>query len=51
MYINGIVNEKVLKEVKNRLNKMDIDSILESNYIEEFIQDSRSYVFPTVNNS
>ena len=51
MYINGIVNEKVLREVKDRLDKIDIDSILESNYIEEFIQDSRSYVFPTVNNS
>lgn len=51
MYINGIVNEKVLREVKDRLDKIDIDGILESNYIEEFIQDSRSYVFPTVNNS
>lgn len=51
MYINGIVNKKVLKEVKDRLKRIDIDGILESNYIEEFIQDKRSYIFPTINNS
>lgn len=51
MYINGTVKKKVLKEVKSRLEKIDIDSILESNYIEEFIQDKKSYIFPTVSNS
>ena len=51
MYINGTVKKKVLQEVRDRLKKIDIDGILESNYIEEFIQDKKSYIFPTVNNS
>src|SRR5690606_3719607 len=38
-YIRGIVNEDVLKELKERLSRIDVDSILESEYIEEFIED------------
>ncbi|WP_328701098.1 spore germination protein [Aquibacillus kalidii] len=51
MYINGIVNKKVLKEVKTRLDKIEIDGILESNYIEELIQDKTFSPFPTINNT
>lgn len=51
MYIHGTVQEDVLREVRNRLDKIDIDGILESNYIEEFIQDETATIFPTVNNS
>lgn len=51
MYIKGTVKEEVLQEVRNRLDKIDIDGILESNYIEELIQDESSTVFPTVNNA
>lgn len=51
MYIQGIVNEQVLKEVRTRLDKIDIDSILESGYIEELIQDQTLTPFPTVFNT
>ncbi|SCW65341.1 spore germination protein KA [Paenibacillus tianmuensis] len=51
MYIHGIVTEDILRRVRDRLAQIDIDGILESNYIEEFIQDSKYSVFPTVNNS
>ncbi|MDF2714580.1 MAG: gerBA 2 [Paenibacillus sp.] len=51
MYINGLVKEDVLRELKTRLGKIDIDGVLESSYIEEFIQDETYTVFPTVNNS
>ncbi len=36
-YINGIVNMQVLAEVKNRLDRIDVDSIMESGYIEQYI--------------
>nr|WP_245622815.1 spore germination protein [Lysinibacillus contaminans] len=51
MYINGIANEKIVKEVLNRLDSIDIDSILESGYIEALIQDSKYTIFPTIYNS
>ncbi|WP_226528971.1 spore germination protein [Metabacillus niabensis] len=51
MYLKGVVNEKVLEEVKQRLKRIETDSILESGYIEEFIQDSTFSPFPTISNS
>ncbi|MFP7233345.1 spore germination protein [Bacillus subtilis] len=48
MYIKGVCDEKVLKEVKQRLKKIDIDSILESGYIEQLIEDETFTTFPTM---
>jgi spore germination protein KA len=48
MYINGIANEEIIKEVKERLNRIDIDSILESGYIEQLIEDKTMTTFPTI---
>jgi spore germination protein KA len=39
MYMNGIVNDKLLTEVKERLNKIEADEIFGSNTIEEWIMD------------
>ncbi|XEC92626.1 spore germination protein [Paenibacillus tarimensis] len=51
MYIKGIVNDKLVQEVKQRLNDIQIDGILESGYIEELIQDHPFSPFPTVYNT
>ncbi|MGN4126868.1 spore germination protein [Lysinibacillus sphaericus] len=51
MYIHGIANEKIVQEVFDRLNLIDIDGILESGYIEQMIQDTGFSLFPTVYNS
>ncbi|WP_052092092.1 spore germination protein [Paenibacillus sp. FSL H7-0357] len=51
MYINGIANHKLVEEVHERLNRIDVDGILEGGYIEEFIQDKTFTPFPTVYNS
>jgi spore germination protein KA len=37
VYIEGIVNQDVLKELKYRLSQIDTDSILESGHIEQYI--------------
>ncbi|MFZ7121598.1 MAG: spore germination protein [Eubacteriaceae bacterium] len=50
-YINDIANDKIVQEVRNRLNNINIDGILESGYIEELIQDETYTPFPTVNNT
>ncbi|WP_064091330.1 spore germination protein [Rossellomorea aquimaris] len=51
MYINGIVNQSIIEEVRRRIDEIDIDGILESAYIEELIQDSTVTPFPTIFNS
>ncbi|WP_426446349.1 spore germination protein [Paenibacillus sp. S-38] len=51
LYIRGIVNETVLDEVRSRMDRIDIDAILESGYIEELIQDEAWTPFPTVYNT
>ncbi|MBS4210005.1 spore germination protein [Bacillus sp. FJAT-50079] len=51
MYIKGIAKDDLVQEVRERLEKIDIDSILESGYIEELIQDNTLTPFPTIYNS
>nr|WP_163183847.1 spore germination protein [Neobacillus sedimentimangrovi] len=51
MYIKGIANEKIVKEVKERLKRIDIDSVLSSGYIEQLIEDQTWTNFPTTYHS
>jgi spore germination protein KA len=51
MYIKGIANDKLVLEVKQRLNDIEIDGVLESGYIEDLIQDQPFSPFPTVYNT
>ncbi|HET7579716.1 MAG TPA: spore germination protein [Bacillales bacterium] len=51
MYIKGIVNDKILEELKHRLNTIDTDAVLESGYVEQFIQDEPYSLFPTLYNT
>lgn len=48
MYIKGIANDKVVEEAKKRLKRIEIDSILDSGYIEQLIEDQTLTTFPTV---
>lgn len=50
-YIHGIAKPEVVEEVTKRLNSIRTDSILESGYIEEFIQDAPITPFPTMINT
>lgn len=50
-YIKGIAKDEVVEEVKQRLQRIDTDAILESGYIESFIEDAPMSLFPTVGNS
>lgn len=51
MYIKGIADDHVVEQVHNRLDQIDIDGILESGYIEAFIQDKGYTPFPTIFNT
>ncbi|CAN7707074.1 spore germination protein [Paenibacillus sp. LjRoot153] len=50
-YLEGIANPDVVKEALQRLERIDTDSILESGYIEEYIEDVTYSPFPTIMNS
>lgn len=47
-YIDGIVNEKLVAEVRGRLARIKTDSILESGYLEQFIEDNPWSLFSQV---
>ena len=49
IYIDGIANNKIVDEVKRRIKRIEIDGVLESSYLEEFIEDDPSSIFPQVN--
>lgn len=47
-YIDGIVNRNVLEELKVKLNKINTDAILETGYIEQYIEERSLLLFPTI---
>ncbi|MHA6530810.1 spore germination protein [Paenibacillus sp. BAC0078] len=51
MYMHGIVNEEILGELKQKLKEIRVDSILESGYIEQLIEESGYSPFPTLFNT
>lgn len=50
-YINGIADEKIVEEVRRRLLRIKIDAVLDSGYIEEYIEDAPYSPFPMVGNT
>ncbi|PWW01244.1 spore germination protein KA [Paenibacillus cellulosilyticus] len=51
IYLQGIAQDDVVKEVHRRIKQIEIDAILESGYIEEFIQDKAFTPFPLIQNT
>lgn len=51
IYLEGIAKKEVINEVRNRLGRIKIDSILESGYIEELIEDTPLSPFPQIEHS
>lgn len=47
-YVEGLAIEEVLSELEQRLNKIKIDGILDSGYIQELIKDAPYSPFETV---
>jgi len=47
-YLDKLVLPDILEELKRRLSKINIDGVLESQYIEEFISDTPLSIFKTI---
>jgi spore germination protein KA len=50
-YIDGIVEPALVEEVRDRISIIDIDSIQDSGYLEQFIEDNHMSPFPQVQNT
>ena len=46
-YLDSLVNKKILQELEHRLDQIDIDGVLDSNYLTELIRDSPFSPFRT----
>lgn len=47
-YIDEIANESLVKELTNRLEEINVDGVLSSAFIEEFIADNKLSTFPQI---
>lgn len=47
-YIKNLANEDILKEVKNRIDRIDTDSILNLATLEQYIEDNHLSLFSTL---
>lgn len=50
-YIEALADDNILKELESRLDKIDIDGVLDSGYIQELIRDSPFSPFKTIGNT
>ncbi|WP_166242220.1 spore germination protein [Paenibacillus turpanensis] len=50
-YIDGIINNEILEEIRTRLHKINTNAILESATVEEFVTDKSFTPFPLVYNT
>lgn len=47
-YIDSIAPTELVAEVKKRLGKIDIDAVLDTGYLEEYLEDNHRTIFPQV---
>ncbi|SFD39957.1 spore germination protein KA [Lentibacillus persicus] len=47
-YIDGVADQSVIKEAASRINRIDVDGILDSGVLEEYIEDHPQSPFPQV---
>lgn len=51
VYIKGIADPRLIEEARKRLNRIDIDGVLESGYIEDLIEDDPFSPFPQMHHT
>lgn len=50
-YMKGLADENVLTEVRNKLGKIEMDGIIDSAYIEEWLENSSFSIFSQIQNT
>lgn len=47
-YINNIVEEKSIKKIKEKLKKLDVDGLIDSGPIRDYLTEKNNSAFPTI---
>ncbi|SFJ41110.1 spore germination protein KA [Paenibacillus sp. UNC496MF] len=50
-YIRGKASERVLSDVRERLGKIETDGVIDSAYLEEWLEDNSFSLFPQIQNT
>ena len=50
-YIKGVASPEIIKKIRDKLNSIDIDGIVDSNYLVAYLEDRRHSVFRQVGTS
>lgn len=50
-YMDGIADKKLVKSLKNKIKKIDIDAVLDSSYIAKFLGEHKTSIFKQVGNT
>lgn len=50
-YMKGLADEKVLSEVREKLGKIELDGVIDSAYIEEWLENSSFSIFSQIQNT
>ncbi|HWI61831.1 MAG TPA: spore germination protein [Symbiobacteriaceae bacterium] len=48
LWLDGVVSPRVVARVRRRLRRVKLDGVLDSAYLEEFMEDARLSPFPTI---
>lgn len=51
VYINGIVDMKIVEKIEQRLSEINIDGIIDSSYIARFLEENKNSLFNQVGTS
>lgn len=51
IYLDGIAQDEIVKDIETRLKSIDIDGIIDSYYIESFLEDKKLKFFKRVGNT
>ena len=48
LYIDDICNKDIIKQIEQKLSKIDIDGIIDSSYLKDILEDNNNSFFPTI---
>lgn len=51
MYIDGLADKKVVDNVKNKISTINIDGVIDSHYITQYLEERKNSMFKQVGNS
>ena len=48
MYVEDLANPLIIEEARQRISRVDIDGVIDSSYLKEYIQDRKHTLFPLI---